>query len=827
MDAEAAAALGDVDDAGDELGHLLHQRGELVDDDHQRGRRLLGGDLEHLGEVLGPALHHPHPPVELGAQRCQGAQRQFGVEVGDVTHGVRQSGEHRRRGAALVVDEQEVEARRRVMHGERADDRLQQLALAGARCTTDQGVRSVLHEVEPQLAVDTHPDRERQPVGTFRQPVLGDPFGARHADAEHIEQRGDARDRRRQRRRRGVADRRQGTGDPVGDVGPQLLHVDLAIGDLRIGRPQRAHQRGAGRLPGDEDLLRLAGHLGGGVGEPDHRDADARALVEQTGDARRVGRQPAVEDRHDPRPATAGHLPFGAAAAEVDDLEQAAEDGVGLRRCGGDVRAGQRRDDRPGVRQPLHPRGQRAVADGSDDRQVLGAVQAGGLDDHRRGDAVDRGLGTVDTDDAVFGEVDGDRHTVDLVEAGEGGPCLCPQVLVTTAWDVGREHRRRGAEPGAEAQEVGALAAARPQIDGAQLGTAGQLGEVGRRAHPLDALRFHQRVELVAPRRDPLAIGRQLVSEAFASRATVVDRVGDHHQRRHQGQGEELHLAGEGEQRQPGGERCQHGEDLEPPLVATLGDRAELRRFDLRQHRWPVRRPLELDLAELVDALALGAHERPERDTSAAECDDVGVADGGPFVDLAVVDRHPVLGTGERGDRHRPRGVDGDRGVPAGHGRVAEPDVGVVVAADAVRAREQDVAGTGVGAGEHVDGDGLTRDRPHGADGARRTDDELVARHDADVADGRRRLEDRAGALQRDRRHRLGEPELACQGPGEIVDRVRRLDVDDEVGRVTAERHGAQDQFHRRPAVSQKIGRTRRPATGATGTATGAVGTLR
>ena len=29
--AEAAAALGDVDDAGDELGHLLLQEGELVE----------------------------------------------------------------------------------------------------------------------------------------------------------------------------------------------------------------------------------------------------------------------------------------------------------------------------------------------------------------------------------------------------------------------------------------------------------------------------------------------------------------------------------------------------------------------------------------------------------------------------------------------------------------------------------------------------------------------------------------------------------------------------------------------------------------------------
>ncbi len=48
MDTEAAAALGDVDDPGDEVGHLLDECGELVDDDHEGRRRLLGVALEHL-----------------------------------------------------------------------------------------------------------------------------------------------------------------------------------------------------------------------------------------------------------------------------------------------------------------------------------------------------------------------------------------------------------------------------------------------------------------------------------------------------------------------------------------------------------------------------------------------------------------------------------------------------------------------------------------------------------------------------------------------------------------------------------------------------------
>ena len=208
MDAEAAAPLGDVDDAGHELGDLLHQGRELVDDDDQRRRCLVGRDLEHLGEVLRPALHHPHAPVQFGAQRRERPQRQFGVEVRDVADRVRQTGEHRRAGPALVVDEQEVESRRRMMHRQRRDDRLQQLALARARRAADERVRAVLDEVEPEQAVDPHPDGEPEAVRPGGEPLLGHPLRRRHPDAEHVEQRRGARDRRGERcraRRRGWA----------------------------------------------------------------------------------------------------------------------------------------------------------------------------------------------------------------------------------------------------------------------------------------------------------------------------------------------------------------------------------------------------------------------------------------------------------------------------------------------------------------------------------------------------------------------------------------------------------------------------------------------
>ena len=80
MDAEAAAPLGDVDDAGDEVGDLLDERGELVDDDHQRGRGVVGELGQHLLEVLGPALHDAmrrfsSARSEVSARRARSASR--------------------------------------------------------------------------------------------------------------------------------------------------------------------------------------------------------------------------------------------------------------------------------------------------------------------------------------------------------------------------------------------------------------------------------------------------------------------------------------------------------------------------------------------------------------------------------------------------------------------------------------------------------------------------------------------------------------------------------------------------------------------------------
>jgi hypothetical protein len=69
VQSEAAAAQGDVDDAVDELGHLLGEGGELVDDDEQAGRRVRVALALHLQQVLGVGLLQQQlPVVQLGVQ---------------------------------------------------------------------------------------------------------------------------------------------------------------------------------------------------------------------------------------------------------------------------------------------------------------------------------------------------------------------------------------------------------------------------------------------------------------------------------------------------------------------------------------------------------------------------------------------------------------------------------------------------------------------------------------------------------------------------------------------------------------------------------------
>ena len=165
VQAEAAAAQRDVDDAVDELGDLLGQGGELVDDDEQARRRVRMALALHLEEVLGVGLLEQQlAVVELGVQRDQRPAHLVAVEVGDQADGVRQLDALLERGAALVVDEQERDPLGTVHRGQPDDERLQELALAGAGGAGDEGVRTVLADVEHERGARLHADDDPQAV---------------------------------------------------------------------------------------------------------------------------------------------------------------------------------------------------------------------------------------------------------------------------------------------------------------------------------------------------------------------------------------------------------------------------------------------------------------------------------------------------------------------------------------------------------------------------------------------------------------------------------------------------------------------------------------
>ena len=155
VDAERTAALGDVDQAGDEVGQLAHQGGELVDDEQQPGQRPAGRRRRASACPGSPRCPWRRPAAssvlaaaQLGAERHQRPLDQVGVEVGDHADGVRQVRALLERAAALVVDQDEGHLVRPVGDGERGDEGLQQLGLAGAGGAGDQRVRAVADQVE-------------------------------------------------------------------------------------------------------------------------------------------------------------------------------------------------------------------------------------------------------------------------------------------------------------------------------------------------------------------------------------------------------------------------------------------------------------------------------------------------------------------------------------------------------------------------------------------------------------------------------------------------------------------------------------------------------
>ena len=175
MDAERASALGDVDHAVDELGDLLYERRELVDDDQQSGHRLRVRVAVEVGDVLGVvAPEDVLAMAQLGAQRLERAADEMLVEVGDEADAVRQLGAALEGGATLVVDEQERHPPRAVRRRERQYPRLQELALARSGRATDERVRPVHVQVERERVARAVPDHRAQRDAVAAQRLAGE-----------------------------------------------------------------------------------------------------------------------------------------------------------------------------------------------------------------------------------------------------------------------------------------------------------------------------------------------------------------------------------------------------------------------------------------------------------------------------------------------------------------------------------------------------------------------------------------------------------------------------------------------------------------------------
>ncbi len=173
VDAERAAALRDVDDAVDELGHLAGQRRELVDDEHERGRGLGVLPLLELEEVLRLlAVEEVLAVVQLGAQARERASHEVRAQVGDEADAVRQVDAVGERGAALVVHEEERDAIGAVLRRHAEHPRLQELGLAGSRRAADERVRALRAEVERHRVGAALADERLQRAGPL-QPGSG------------------------------------------------------------------------------------------------------------------------------------------------------------------------------------------------------------------------------------------------------------------------------------------------------------------------------------------------------------------------------------------------------------------------------------------------------------------------------------------------------------------------------------------------------------------------------------------------------------------------------------------------------------------------------
>ncbi len=577
VDAEGAAPLGDVDETRHEVGQIAHHGRELVDDDEQSWHGRVRGVPAHqiliVLDVLGVGGGEDVlAPLQLRAQRLQGALDQVRVEVGDHADGVREFDAVLEGGTALVVDEDERHVLGRVGDGQRRHDGLEQFRLTRTGRTGDQSVRAVAPQVDAEGTVVRLTD-DRHGRLTAHAPARGDVVPRRGLQLEHVEEPARGRERGVLGLAADVAQRRQrpgqpgapGGGDEVGphpgpapgagllDAQPQfqcplggLLGLLGALvpgmegrktagGGLRPGvaRPRGDGVVAAQRL-GDDEGLALAGQEALLLVQADRVHGDRRPFPQQSDDTRQRP-QPTrpVPDDDDVRVGEGG---TGAAAVVllegllpgVEQLRQLADPGA----HGLGVRPDQHVDvlaaHRAGVRQPADPVPARlcVVLGEHVELHVHRAVQHRGLRHGPPGEGLCRVAGTRDTDDAQVLQGQRDGRVLDL----PGDLALVIVLLGVVEDDFGRY--ASGADP--QEQVVGVRAPPLPQ-PGTGAGAEGEhRGGVGDGAAPVEPLQAQRVLGVLLDPLLGLLVLLDLLGMGLAPVLLVHEVVAEEHDRAQQ-----------------------------------------------------------------------------------------------------------------------------------------------------------------------------------------------------------------------------------------------------------------------------------------------------
>ena len=148
MQPERSAARCDIGDHRTEFGEPLDHGLELVDDDDEP--RELDVVVERT-DVAGPSLgQYSLAMAQFGTQALHGALGLALIEIGDDARHMRQVADRLERRTALEVDEEECDPVGGIRARERRQPREQEFALAAARRTGDECVRTVLHQIDDE-----------------------------------------------------------------------------------------------------------------------------------------------------------------------------------------------------------------------------------------------------------------------------------------------------------------------------------------------------------------------------------------------------------------------------------------------------------------------------------------------------------------------------------------------------------------------------------------------------------------------------------------------------------------------------------------------------